>query len=334
MAATDSMPVPKKGVAFRLYFTPRNASNERIATLTNPDSEVALDGGNHSDCTNEAVLTTKGRCYIDLTTSEMNADGIGYSLICDEIPEGFEVEIAPEEAGDIRSRADLDTIKTQSVTCGAGVTVLASVGTAATSTAQTGDNYARLGAPAGASVSADLAAVKTDTGNLITRIPSALFAGITSLAQWLGLIAGKQAGNSTAKTELQATGAGSGTYDETTDSLQAVRDRGDAAWVTATGFAVPGSEMALADGAITAAKIAAAAITSAKFGIGSLASPTGFLELSMLDARKDTKNYKVEKISTAPLTIRETWYEDDGTTLICTRTTIDNGVSAIAGGVS
>lgn len=81
-----------------------------------------------------------------------------------------------------------------------------------------------------------LAAIKTDTGNLVTRITSTLFSGITSLAQWLGLLAGKQTGNSTARTELRATGAGSGTFDETTHSQEATRDRGDAAWVTATGF--------------------------------------------------------------------------------------------------
>jgi hypothetical protein len=49
--------------------------------------------------------------------------------------------------------ADLQTIKTQVVTCAAGVTVLASVGTAATSTAQTGDAFARLGV-AGAGLTA------------------------------------------------------------------------------------------------------------------------------------------------------------------------------------
>jgi len=91
-------------------------------------------------------------------------------------------------------------------------------------TPQTGDNYARLGAPAGASVSADIAAVKTDTGNLVSRITATLFDGITSLAEWLGLIAGKQSGDATARTEIRATGAGSGTYDETTDSLEALRD--------------------------------------------------------------------------------------------------------------
>lgn len=66
--------------------------------------------------------------------------------------------------------------------------------------------------------------VSTNVSTLLTRITSTLFAGITSLAEWLGLIAGKQTGNSTARTELRATGAGSGTYDETTDSLEAARD--------------------------------------------------------------------------------------------------------------
>lgn len=64
-------------------------------------------------------------------------------------------------------KVDIETIKTQAVTCAAGVTVLASVGTASTSTAQTGDAYARLGAPAGLSVSADIAAVKSDTGAIL-----------------------------------------------------------------------------------------------------------------------------------------------------------------------
>lgn len=52
------------------------------------------------------------------------------------------------------------------------------------SVAQTGDNYARLGAPAGASVSADIAAVKTqaaaietDTQDIQSRLPAALVSG-------------------------------------------------------------------------------------------------------------------------------------------------------------
>lgn len=79
----------------------------------------------------------------------------------------------------------------------------------------------RLGTPADTDLATDIAAVKTDTGNLVARITSTLFAGITSLAQWLGAMAGKQTPNSTAQTEMRATGAGSGTYDATTDSDEA-----------------------------------------------------------------------------------------------------------------
>jgi hypothetical protein len=64
-------------------------------------------------------------------------------------------------------KIDVETIKTRAITCGAGVTVNAYVGTAAQDTAQTGDNYVRLGAPAGASVSADVAAVKAETASIL-----------------------------------------------------------------------------------------------------------------------------------------------------------------------
>lgn len=67
------------------------------------------------------------------------------------------------------------------------------------------------------------AAALTSAAGDITSILGK-FTGITSLAQWLGLLAGKQTGNSTARTELRATGAGSGTFDETTDSIEAIRD--------------------------------------------------------------------------------------------------------------
>jgi hypothetical protein len=49
--------------------------------------------------------------------------------------------------------------------------------TASSGVAQTGDSYARLGAPVAASVSADIAAVQADTDNLQTRVPAALVGG-------------------------------------------------------------------------------------------------------------------------------------------------------------
>lgn len=62
------------------------------------------------------------------------------------------------------------------------------------------------------------------TAGSIGLVLKTAFAGLTSLAEWLGLIAGKQTANATAKSEIQATGAGSGTFDEATDSLEGMRD--------------------------------------------------------------------------------------------------------------
>lgn len=85
--------------------------------------------------------------------------------------------------------------------------------------------------------STQLATIDTNVDTLLTRIPAALFNGITSLAQWLGAAFGKQTANATALTEINATGAGSGTFaGGSEDSLEGIRDRGDAAWITATGF--------------------------------------------------------------------------------------------------
>jgi hypothetical protein len=71
-------------------------------------------------------------------------------------------------------------------------------------------------------------AVKTDTGNLVNRITANLFSGITYLGRWLGLLAGKTA-DSTTLAEINATTAGA-TYSNVTDSLEAIRDRGDTSW--------------------------------------------------------------------------------------------------------
>lgn len=73
---------------------------------------------------------------------------------------------------------------------------------------------------------AALATVDANVDTLLTRITSTLFSGITSLAEWLGLMAGKQTPDATALAEIKATGAGSGTYDATTDSQEAVADAG------------------------------------------------------------------------------------------------------------
>lgn len=58
-----------------------------------------------------------------------------------------------------------------------GVVLTDTVTTYTGNTLQTGDNFARLGAPVGASISADIAGVQADTDNLQTRIPTSLVSG-------------------------------------------------------------------------------------------------------------------------------------------------------------
>lgn len=87
-----------------------------------------------------------------------------------------------------RALSDVDTIKTQAVTCAAGVTVLASVGTASTSTAQTGDAYSRIGA-AGAGLTA---LGDTRLANLDAAVSSRL--APTTAGRTLDVSAGGEAG--------------------------------------------------------------------------------------------------------------------------------------------
>ena len=82
------------------------------------------------------------------------------------------------------------------------------------------------------------------TVDLVAHI--AKFTGITKVGEWLGIISGKQAGDATALAEMKLTGAGSGSLDPTTDSLEAVRDRGDAAWITGN-TTTPPTVAAIAD---------------------------------------------------------------------------------------
>ena len=172
MASTDAIPVPRKNAAYRFYFAIRKPSDSTlITTWTGMDSEVSLDGAAFSDCTNEATeIGTSGCGYIDLTASEMNADSVILKVTVTNtgaVPLVF--TFLPESAGDYRvsdaQKVDVETIKTQTVTCAAGVTVLASVGTASTSTAQTGDTYALANGTAGfVAIDAVVDAILLDTG--------------------------------------------------------------------------------------------------------------------------------------------------------------------------
>lgn len=71
-------------------------------------------------------------------------------------------------------------------------------------------------------------------GDLLTLVGR--FTGITSVANWLRAMLRKTNTDGTAVGEINANiGAGAGTYTPSTDALEAIRDRGDQAWLTGTG---------------------------------------------------------------------------------------------------
>lgn len=78
MASTDATPFPIKNQAYRVTFPILDADGDLVTAAGSLDSEVSKDGGTFADCTNEAteIATSSGMYYLDLTSTEMNADTV------------------------------------------------------------------------------------------------------------------------------------------------------------------------------------------------------------------------------------------------------------------
>ena len=78
MASSDASAFGRKGVAYRVTFPILDADGDLVTGATGLDSEVSKDGGTFADCTNEAteIATSSGVYYLDLTSTEMNADTV------------------------------------------------------------------------------------------------------------------------------------------------------------------------------------------------------------------------------------------------------------------
>jgi hypothetical protein len=107
MAATDARPVPIKNTAYRHYFHYWKTDSTMLTSITGPDTQVSKDGAAFGVCTNEFTeIGTSGPGYIDLTSTEMNADSVVIKSTCTNtgaVP--YIYYLYPEEAGDIRANA-------------------------------------------------------------------------------------------------------------------------------------------------------------------------------------------------------------------------------------
>ena len=161
-------------------------------------------------------------------------------------------------AGTVFLKVDVETVKTQTVTCGAAVTVLASVGTAATSTAQSGDSFplvstevaeiyaAVITNAAGTDIAADIIAMKVDTAAILVdtgttldgRIPAALGADGFIKASVFGMM-----GTALTETAGQIAAAFTKFFNKAAPT-GTVNSIPDAVAGAASGIAIVGSEMA------------------------------------------------------------------------------------------
>ena len=228
---------PSTGAAYTLGGTPAlsvykdNSTTQSTTGVTLTADFDTVTGLNHFaiDTSADGTFYSAGSFFdIVITTGTVDSVSVVGSVVA-SFTLRKDSALKPTTAGrtlavDASGHAlgDVDTIKTQTVTCAAGVTVLASVGTAATSTAQTGDAYARLGAPAGASVSADIAAVKAETASIVDDTGTSGVVVAPASKTGYGLAAGGAGSGAIAAAELNniadaildrnmATGTDSGT---------------------------------------------------------------------------------------------------------------------------
>lgn len=123
------------------------------------------------------------------------------------------------------SASDVWAVPTRVLTAGTNIALAKGTGVTGFNDIPAGTQMDLVNAPNATAVTAIQSGLAT--ASALTSL-AAKFTGITLLARWLGLLAGKTA-DSTTLAELQSTVAGA-SFDNTIDSLQAVRDRGDAAW--------------------------------------------------------------------------------------------------------
>ena len=109
MASSDAKPIPVKNTAYRITFPIYDADGDLVTGATGLDSEVSKDAGTFADCTNEAteIATSSGVYYLDLTSTEMNADTV--CVIIKTSTSGAKTTVVvlnPQEAGDVNTTVE------------------------------------------------------------------------------------------------------------------------------------------------------------------------------------------------------------------------------------
>ncbi len=139
------------------------------ASFASGDVVIMKDEGAEANTTN--LPTDEGTGYsLVLTATEMSAARIRIYIIDQTGTKiWLDISIGIETYGNASAEHafDLDTANVTLAAVTHAGAVIPTVSVLTSHTPQSGDNFARLGAPAGASVSADVAAVKTDSATIL-----------------------------------------------------------------------------------------------------------------------------------------------------------------------
>lgn len=269
-----------------------HATTGAAVTAGTPTGTFTLDGGAQTAIAGAFVHEGLGLWTVNLTAGEMNGTMVGLTFsLTDAINVYFTIKTVlydPDNATTL-GLANLDAAvsgrmatyvqpagflaatfpagtvaNTTNVTAATGIVlsgvthtgaVIPTVTTLTGHTAQTGDNFARLGAPAGLSVSADVAAVKVDTAAVKTKtdfLPSVVAGGAGGV-----FIAGTNAAT-TITTSLTTTFTGN-----VTGSVGSVTGRVTANTDQINGVATAAARLALStQGIVTGTVGAASTVTS------------------------------------------------------------------------
>lgn len=155
-----------------------------------------------------------------------------------------------------------------------------------TSVNQTGDAYARLGAPVGASISADIAGVQSDTDNIQTRIPAALVSGRIDASVGAMAAGVLTAAAIAADAITDAKVASDVTIASVTGAVGSVAAGG----ITASSFAAGAIDnAAIAADAIGSSELAASAVTEIQSGLSTLDAAGMRAAVGLAAANLDTQ---------------------------------------------
>jgi hypothetical protein len=243
MASTDAKAIPVKNTALRITFPILDADGDLVTGASSLDSEVSKDGGTFADCTNEAteIATASGMYYLDLTSTEMNADTVAIIV---KSGNGKTTPIVLYTAD--RSINDLATAAALATVDGIVDDILVDTGTTLDGKLNTIDGIVDdILVDTSTTLQAELDGIQADTEDIQARLPAALVGGrIDATLDATGLESGALALiNAEVDTALAD-------YDGPTNTEMVARTLAAADYATATALQTVDDEIAVIDGIV------------------------------------------------------------------------------------